>query len=99
MLYAIGTEPALEKIDDARVFELTGLHLKQLSVRVNSRKPASRSLRSAAGTSGCGGIAENFSVSSFLSVSPILIPRLSASIFITAATLLHGSDGLGAWAG
>jgi hypothetical protein len=38
-------------------------------------------------------------VSSFLSVSPILIPRVSASIFITAATLLHGSDGLGAWAG
>jgi hypothetical protein len=31
--------------------------------------------------------AENFSVSSFLSASPIRMPRVSASIFITAAPI------------
>src|SRR5215469_4543508 len=56
----------------------------RLSVRVKSRKPALRSLRSAAGTSGWGGMVENFSVSSFLSASQSLMPRVSASIFITA---------------
>ena len=47
----------------------TGIRLVDLPVRENSRKPASRSLRSAARTSRCGGIVENFSVSSCLSAS------------------------------
>ena len=45
---------------------------------------ASRSLHSAAGTSECGGVVENFSKSSFLSASSILMPCVSASIFILA---------------
>jgi hypothetical protein len=55
-----------------------------MSVNVNSRNPATRSFRRAAGTSSWGGIVENFSRSSFISASWILIPRMSASIFITA---------------
>src|SRR5215468_3526896 len=57
---------------------------RRLLVRVNSRKPASRSFDRAAGTSGYGGIVENFSLSSRLSASLILMPCVSASIFITA---------------
>ena len=60
---------------------------------VNSRKSALSSLRSSAGASGCDGIVENFSVSSSSSASSILIPRVSASIFITAAPIsLNGTS-------
>ena len=55
-----------------------------LSVSVNSRKPWSRRRRRAAGTSGWGGIVANRSVSSALSASLIVMPRVAASIRSTA---------------
>ena len=55
-----------------------------LSVSVNSRKPWSRRRRSAAGTSGCGGIEANRSVSSAPSASLTVSPRVAASIRNTA---------------
>jgi hypothetical protein len=58
------------------------------------RKPASRCLRSAAGTSGYGGIVENFSVSSHFSASVILLARISASIFITALSTKRRTGGV-----
>src|SRR6187455_982363 len=75
--------------DKAQLRGLNSKFVLDISVSLSrrlmkSRKPALRSLRSAAGTSGWDGIVENFSASSSLSLSPILMPRVSASIFMTA---------------
>ena len=51
---------------------------------LKSRKPWSRSRRSAAGTSGWGGIEAKRSVSSAPSASLVAIPRVAASIRRTA---------------
>jgi hypothetical protein len=55
-----------------------------LSVSVKSRKPWWRSRRSAAGTSGCGGIEANRFVSPSASASLIAMSRVAASILSTA---------------
>jgi hypothetical protein len=84
VLHAVRAESPFEQIDDAAMFELAGLHFKQIvgeaeepETRIAQLAQRRRNLR-------MGGIVENFSVSSFLSLSLILMPRVSASIFITA---------------
>ena len=85
VLHAIGAETPLEKIDNAAMFKLAGLHLKQI---VGEREqPETRIAQLGAARPEpprCGGIVENFSFSSSLSASSILMPCVSASIFITA---------------
>jgi hypothetical protein len=82
VLDTVRAEAPLEKIGNAAVFKLASLHLEQV-IREGEQPPAARSLRSAGGTSGYGGIVENRSVSSLLSAPPILMPSASASIFMT----------------
>jgi hypothetical protein len=52
MLHAIRAEPPLEEIDNAAMLQLASLNLEQIVSEGEQPKPASRSLRSAAGTSG-----------------------------------------------
>ena len=74
VFHAVGAEAPLEEIDDAAMRQLARLHLQQVVGQREQAKAGVRSLRSAAGTSVCGGMVENFSVSSFLSASVILMP-------------------------
>jgi len=66
------------------MFQLRPWTASVLSVRQNSRKPAARSRPSAAGTSGCGGMVANRSVSSAASAAVMARPRVAASIRSTA---------------
>ncbi len=67
MPHAVRAETPFKQIDDAAVLELARLNFEQIVGEGEQPKTRSRSLRSAAGTSGYGGMVENFSVSSFLS--------------------------------
>ncbi len=82
MLHAIRAKAPLEKIDNAAMFKLTSLNLKQI-VR-EGKQPETCIAQLAERYRYFGGIVENFSVSSSLSASSILMPYVSASIFITA---------------
>ena len=87
VLHAVRAETPLEKIDDAAMFKLAGLYFEQIVGEREQPETRVAQFASAAGTSGCGGIVENFSFSSSLSASSILMPCVSASIFITAAPI------------
>jgi hypothetical protein len=62
VLHAVRAEAPLEKIDNAAMFKLTGLNLKQIVREGEQPETRVAQLAQRPGTSGCGGIV-NFSVS------------------------------------
>jgi hypothetical protein len=67
--------------------ELAGLHLKQIVGEAEQPETGITKLAQRCRNLGCGGIVENLSVRSFLSLPLILKPRVSANIFMTAAPI------------
>ena len=84
---AIRAEASFEKVDNAAMLQLTGLNLKQIVRESEQPETCIAQLAKRCRNLTCGGIVENFSLSSSLSAPSILMPCVSAIIFITAAPI------------
>jgi hypothetical protein len=87
VLYAVRAEAPLEKIDNAAMLKLTGLNLKQIVGEGEQPETCIAQFVERRRHLRVRGHRRKLSVSCFLSASPILMPCLSASIFMTAAPI------------
>ena len=88
MLHAVRAETPLKEIDNAAMLKLASLDLKQIVRECEEPEPCISQLAQRAWNLGVRRHGGKFFRELFVVLSSILMPRVSASIFITAEPIL-----------